>query len=254
MKYLIVASLLFNCDAGSFRRRRPVYQGVAGPFKNSKNILCPKGYISKIKITGTRYNTVIDCEQCPINTFQPSDQHIGDKCFHCLGGQTSPVKSFFCDGDICKGGQYAQDKNTQSCTDCPSGKYQNILGQFRCINCPSGTWQDLKGKNSCNNLENICPTGRYGSVGNIDKQLSICVTCPKGKYTSITGMDSCHTCPYGKYQPQEDQSRCIEDVDCSVGYYYTGNNHFTEGKCNSCIKVSKWHERAYITNSLFNNI
>ena len=61
---------------------------------------------------------------------------------------------------------------------------------------------------SCVSLRTIgvgCPYGEYnGEAG--------CTKCAAGTYSDERGLSECKTCPYGKYQPNEHTTGCL---DCS---------------------------------------
>ncbi len=221
--------LLASCDARTRRRRRNMYNDrPCGPGQQA--------ILSKSK------KLVLLCEQCPKNTYRPDTKHSMEACIKCEAGRVSSEDFTHCIGDICRAGTYGASDST-TCSSCEIGKY-SIDGQFSCTDCESGRYNNDSGQGSCSGEK--CPGGKYGLIGQSEKQHAFCTKCPEGKWSS-DGSSQCNVCASGKYS-RENADTCVSHEKCSRDMYYTSLPSATSEKiaCSKCIHYSKLYFYGFV--------
>ena len=134
-----------------------------------------------------------ECKLCPIGKFNDINGLSSElDCKNCEKGKIGIV-----DGA----------KSNTSCIQCESGKYKqtNII----CNECPGG-WISNNKENKCD----ICNIGKWA----FDKKM--CMGCPKGKYSFVTGLidgKECISCEIGKFQPYTGKQRENACINCEKG-------------------------------------
>lgn len=100
----------------------------------------------------------------------------------------------------CAPGEYNDDPEATSCTDCALGRYSGAEAAT-CTACPVGEFANTTGQSECH----LCPAGSSAKF----EESSSCDTCPAGRYQSSPGQDACNLCPDGSYQDEEGSTTCI---------------------------------------------
>lgn len=218
---IVIFIILSSCDAGTRRRRRNMYNDR--PCGAGQHAI-----LSKSK------RTVMSCEACPKNTYRPDTKHAMEACLKCEAGRVSSEDFTHCTGDICRAGTYGTSDSI-ICTPCEIGKY-SVDGKFSCNDCESGRYNNAIGQDSCDG-EN-CPGGKYGPVGQSEKQHAFCTKCPEGKW-SLEGISQCDVCISGKYS-RENADTCISHEKCPRDKFYSALPSTTSSKisCKKCIYYS----------------
>ncbi|XP_065668355.1 sushi, von Willebrand factor type A, EGF and pentraxin domain-containing protein 1 isoform X2 [Hydra vulgaris] len=92
----------------------------------------------------------------------------------------------------------------KSCVSCVAGKYFDRLHRV-CLDCPKGTYTESPGRLGCTS----CPLGKTTqSVGTFNS--THCKEpCAPGSYSN-TGLEHCHLCSKGTYQPKPYSNECIK--------------------------------------------
>jgi len=194
---------------------------------------------------GTYFNLGV-CSKCPIGQYNPESAQ--KQCVRCptiqgMEGVTEGLgatASYECK-EKCSPGSYYDTVN-DLCRPCGHGRYQPEAGKFTCELCPVGlTTRTRKAthvdecRQDCGDGEQLgldeecalCPVGTYRTQG-IHRG---CQECPEGVTTSKAGSvseaacnlpicapgrylsandNSCKLCPRGQYQPDSQQTSCIE--------------------------------------------
>ena len=226
---IVIFIILSTSDAGTMRRRRNMYNDrPCGPGEYA--------ILSKSK------KRVTSCETCPTNTYRPDTKHAMENCIQCEAGRVSSEDFTHCQGDICRAGTYGSIVST-TCTQCDIGKYSSDA-QFMCIDCESGRFNNMPGQSSCSGEK--CPGGKYGLIGQREKQTNACMKCPNGKWSS-DGSSQCTNCESGKYSTENSHS-CISHKECPRDMYYTYLPDTTSEKivCSKCIHYSQLYFCGFI--------
>lgn len=200
------------------------------------------------------------CTKCAVGFYNPDSAQRA--CIQCptiqdIEGVTESVgatSSSDCK-EKCAAGNY-YDKVTDLCRPCGHGRYQAEEGKFTCDLCGVGLTTRTKkaisqaecradcedGQQLSINAEcEVCPIGTYRTQGR-DRG---CQECPLNRTTSKSGSkteedcnlpicmpgqylndNECRKCPVGQYQPESQQTQCI---DCPP------NSSTVEGDPNSNI-------------------
>jgi hypothetical protein len=102
---------------------------------------------------------------------------------------------------------------------CPSGQYlKNLLRGFIGYGLAGGGEAGNRG--TCTD----CPVGYYGTGGD---QLSGCIPCSVGTYSTTTGQSSCTSCPLGQTtlgSGSTSSSACYTSRDCPTGFTYSSSD------------------------------
>ena len=127
--------------------------------------------------------------------------------------------------ELCKAGFYGDGKETirvsenMSCTACNAGKFSSSLGAYDISTCVN------------------CPSGYFSSQANSsfcteckagskpDSLNRACVTCDPGRFSASHGAENCTQCGAGYFQPLSNSTSC---KDCIVG-------RFSEQGATSCL-------------------
>jgi len=224
----IITIFLTFAPAASTRRRRNRYNDrPCGPGQHA--------ILSKSK------KTVVNCETCPTNTYRTDTKHSIETCLSCEAGRVSGEDFTYCVGDICKAGTHGTTDST-TCTQCEIGKY-SIVGQFSCIDCESGRYNNAIGRGSC--IGDKCQGGKYGLIGQTEKQHTTCTACPEGKW-STGGASKCEDCLTGKYS-FGNAVTCTSHDTCPRDMYYSISPSVTSSKtsCAKCMYYSVIYSVSY---------
>jgi hypothetical protein len=186
---------------------------------------------------------VLSCEACPKNTYRPDTKHSMETCLGCEAGRVSSEDFTHCIGDVCTAGTYGKSDST-TCSPCEMGTY-SLHGEFSCTKCESGRYNNVPGEGSCSGEK--CPGGKYGLIGQIEKQNTNCWVCPAGKWSS-DGSSECTTCIPGKYS-MENSKHCINHKRCPRDMYYTYLPSSISEKisCSKCIYYSELYLASFVT-------
>lgn len=221
--------VLASCDAGTRRRRRNMYNDrPCGPGQHA--------------ILSASKKTVLSCEACPKNTYRPDTKHSMESCLGCEAGRVSSEDFTHCIGDICRAGTYGT-RDATTCSPCEIGKY-SLDGMFSCTQCESGRYNNVAGQGSCSGEK--CPGGKYGLIGQIEKQHTSCRKCSAGTWSSA-GSSQCAECSSGKYS-WENSNTCISHDKCPRDMYYSTLPSTTSGKiaCTKCMYYSDIYSVGYV--------
>ena len=195
---------------------------------------------------GQFYNSQANmCSPCPEGKYQ--DKMNKDTCEDCPAGKTTldaGSKSSSACVTLCGAGQFLNN-STDKCEDCPMNTYQD-LGQHRSNECkPCGLNKITQATGQSSISQCGCSKGWY-----LNKSVSQCKKCPKGKYQDQSGQEQCKQCPDGKStvsDEQSDESSCLATCSkgqffdpikkacnaCPYGRYQEVDNHFQEN-CKIC--------------------
>ena len=108
------------------------------------------------------------------------------QCTPCGTSGASAKGATFC--GQCDAGQFMLN---QVCTDCPAG-WASVYGEKNCTECGIGKYANtIKQATSCS----ACVAGTYSEQ---KQQTSVvtCLDCPKGRYSSATGLGSLKLCKW----------------------------------------------------------
>uniref|UniRef100_A0A671PAW8 Sushi, von Willebrand factor type A, EGF and pentraxin domain-containing protein 1 n=1 Tax=Sinocyclocheilus anshuiensis TaxID=1608454 RepID=A0A671PAW8_9TELE len=93
--------------------------------------------------------------------------------------------------------------NGRVCVQCPVGTYFS-LEYGECESCWRGSYQDEEGQMECKS----CPDG-FSTPYLHSRSLAECkVQCQPGS-SSLTGLETCESCPLGEYQPDFSSQVCL---------------------------------------------
>lgn len=92
---------------------------------------------------------------------------------------------------LCSSGTF-YDSSVEKCVDCPIGYFQKHQGQLLCEKCTEGTSTENARTRNETFCKAVCLPGTYSTTG-----LESCISCPIGKYQDSMGMNSCYDCPSG---------------------------------------------------------
>jgi len=128
-------------------------------------------------------------------------------CLPCGHGRYQENKGKFgC--DLCEVGKTTRTKNALSkdeCRDdCPDGQQLSFTGE--CETCPVGTYRTQGLHRGCQNCQSGRTSLRPGSTSEADCSVPVCVA---GQFLNATD-NQCQACPIGTFQPEEQQTQCIE--------------------------------------------
>jgi len=144
--------------------------GDGGTVTNAYNFSIPSGAPPKCARGSTYNNSVLNCQLCPLGTFETGG--VGAGCLQCFAGK------------------YQSKVGQTECANCVAGKFSDIRGLSKCKFCGIGTFQSSNVGKACD----LCNVGYYQpKVGS-----SQCVRCAIGNYSSSPGSAKCLGCPPGK--------------------------------------------------------
>jgi len=146
-----------------------------------------------------------DCkEKCAAGNYY---DEVTDLCRPCGHGRYQADEGkFTC--DLCGVGLTTRTKKAISqaeCrADCEDGQQLSINGE--CEVCPVGTYRTQGRDRGCQDCPLNRTTSKTGSKTEEDCNLPICVP---GQYLSAND-NECRKCPVGQYQPEAQQTECID--------------------------------------------
>uniref|UniRef100_F1KPM5 Neurogenic locus notch protein 1 n=1 Tax=Ascaris suum TaxID=6253 RepID=F1KPM5_ASCSU len=188
---------------------------------------CPSGF----------YVSQIGCQLCPVGTY--SDRRGSKNCKQCPYGLSTvhlgsfSVKQCY---EHCPPG-YFSASGLAPCRACAVGFYQPANASKDCIECGQGTTTASPGATSESNCTERCMPGWFSRNG-----LQPCIACPFGFYQPNAGQSKCLRCPEGSVtlQPSattllqctrltcadnmcQNGAKCV-DKKCECGSGYAGRN------------------------------
>jgi len=146
-----------------------------------------------------------DCkEKCAAGNYY---DEVTDLCRPCGHGRYQAAEGkFTC--DLCGVGLTTRTKKAISqaeCrADCEDGQQLSINGE--CEVCPVGTYRTQGRDRGCQDCPLNRTTSKTGSKTEEDCNLPICVP---GQYLNAND-NECRKCPVGQYQPEAQQTECID--------------------------------------------
>merc|ERR1712158_126553 len=158
---------------------------------------------------------VIDqqCVPCPPGSYY--DLAGGKKCTKCpIGHYNSESARLACnkcpiiqdkEGVTESEGATSERECKEMCRDdCPDGQQLSFTGE--CETCPVGTYRTQGLHRGCQNCQSGRTSLRPGSTSEADCSVPVCVA---GQFLNATD-NQCQACPIGTFQPEEQQTQCIE--------------------------------------------
>merc|ERR1711963_1145322 len=142
------------------------------------------------------------------------------------GTLLDPSSIIFEEDYRCEDGEVVID---QQCVPCPPGTYYDLAGGKKCTKCPIGQYNSESARLACNKCpiiqdkegvtesegatavtecKEMCEVGKTTRTKSALSKDECRDDCPDGQQLSFTG--ECETCPIGTYQPEEQQTQCIE--------------------------------------------
>ena len=155
-------------------------------------------------------------------------------CFECDAGYGYNPSAYGKDEcEPCPVGQISEKGGR--CSSCPAGQFQNEEGQASCKSClPQVSSRDRTGCEDCSpgTFRSsgecfICPFGEYQPQQNQNG----CILCEAGKYSDSSGSALCKSCPDGKVNNKRGQTSQGACEDCSSGFF-ASDDHIT---CQPCV-------------------
>ena len=154
-----------------------------------------------------------------------------NKKFLIIGHNLSPGLIKRC-GKICVPGKYAMNNgwgHETTCTECDVGKYAEEDNSQLCTQCEAGKANPFKGSSNSSDCA-TCKKDTYSS----ETGAGVCSSCGAGKYSdsrTIFTVDLCKNCPRGYYAAQEGRQSCSK---CETGMYSTETTAATVA-CENCM-------------------
>ena len=134
------------------------------------------------------------------------------------------------DGSVCVPASRRRRSARSYCAPCRAGQY---AAGSTCVPCPSGTWSTGP---SIVCQGSPCMPGRYGAVGQVHADASVCVACKAGKFQPLSGAGMCLQCPAGTRRAANATATAgytmCKGKPCAVGRY--GRKH--QSGCSACPK------------------
>ena len=194
-----------------------------GEYSLAPTVTCSICQLGKVPATNNKgpgggATACVDNRGCPIGQYAGAGT-----CKNCTAGQYQPI----------------QKAIVTSCTLCLAGRYADETGRFletQCERCAKGRWTPSGSatRTSCSN----CAAGKFSS-----KDGTLCVGCPKGRYTNKTGQfleAHCTKCTPGKYQNntgQSESSACKTCTSSTNGGVYSLSG---DPLCRPCTGKKLW--------------
>ena len=154
-----------------------------------------------------------------------------NKKFLIIGHNLSPGLIKRC-GKICVPGKYAMNNGwgyETTCTECDVGKYAEEDNSQLCTQCEAGKANPFKGSSNSSDCA-TCKKDTYST----ETGAGVCSSCGAGKYSdsrTIFTVDLCKNCPRGYYAAQEGRQSCSK---CETGMYSTETTAATVA-CENCM-------------------
>ena len=165
------------------------------------------------------------CEWCPRNKYQNSSTKINPECIPCPGDKLTifPGAQEVSDClDPCLSGTF-MNASSGSCMDCPIGTYMDTdkHASTRCMRCEMGKTTRSVGSKVVSDCYHCLPGEFYNST------VTMCTSCPMGKYQDEVNKDSCKDCASGT-TTLEMSSKTISDCVkvCGLGKFLNDSNCF----------------------------
>ena len=196
-----------HCDAGQYRQRFDETETGVIPTNPTFCVDCPDGWSSE---TGST-----KCQACGAGTY-------GNGCQSCATGQyrngSDPVATS-CRN--CTTGFYNDVVGQGSCLPCIPGEFNDKEGAVKCQECRNNSFSTLKHRTApCDD----CAAGRTSDPGSTK-----CSVCAAGKIVN-TSTNGCSDCLKGEYRGgTDDITKCLK---CLPGYY---TSDVGQGSCLPCI-------------------
>ena len=196
-----------NCDTGQYRQRFDETETGVIPTNPTFCVDCPDGWSSE---TGST-----KCQACGAGTY-------GNGCQSCATGQyrngSDPVATS-CRN--CTTGFYNDVVGQGSCLPCIPGEFNDKEGAVKCQECRNNSFSTLKHRTApCDD----CAAGRTSDPGSTK-----CSVCAAGKIVNTT-TNGCSDCLKGEYRGgTDDITKCLK---CLPGYY---TSDVGQGSCLPCI-------------------
>jgi hypothetical protein len=172
------------------------------------------------------------CERCPAGKYTaPYEYSLWRECQDCPphSSTVSSGSSASASASPCLCNRGYTGPNGGSCRSCESGFYKSSMGSSMCLLCPESSLS-VPGEAFCR-----CQTGTYKLEKATDSG-SICDECPRGKYSSTEGAESCTLCPGALQTTHQPGSFSPSQCVCTEGAYSVAFNNILE--CRACPAYS----------------
>jgi hypothetical protein len=159
------------------------------------------------------------CAQCMWGFFQPFSEFVGKSCIAC------PI------------GKYAAGYSSSSCASCSNGKTSK-RAQSSCQACPHKNCQTPAPTHSPTS-PTLSPTTGPPTLSPTQIPTPY-GDCSSGRFVSQN--NTCHDCPYGKYNQLWRQSSCIQCNQCPERQFRYGCDRTSGlGICRRCLPGTFYH-------------
>ena len=217
-----------DCSAGSYitSDKRSCSVCIAGQYQN--------------------LNSQTSCKNCNAGFFASSDQTacIVNTCT-CSSDSTLAATGADCTSnnlEKCSGCATGEVLHSGSCTSCTQGKASTGVND-QCTPCVAGKYQELDSAPaySCKS----CGPGLYGDTAEQTSESVACKDCPKGRWSSASGLDGssgtpCTGCGLGTYNSQVAQVSVASCTDCGEGKYNDAVGQDDISDCKYCAAGFKF--------------
>ncbi|CAG5113265.1 Oidioi.mRNA.OKI2018_I69.chr2.g7385.t1.cds [Oikopleura dioica] len=212
-------------------------------------IICPVGYDCNTEGISELTDDLL-CEEhftCTGGGASKNDCEAGKYCPRGSSEGLPCTPGYFCEGtstgrQICPAGTFCEGGNDAP-EQCPPGYNCPVAGTYQPLPCQPGYYQDQQGQIQCE----LCSATKYcpdTAMSQSSDDLPLCdpgyictggakspkqEPCEEGTYKD-SSMDSCESCPDGKYCPNKGMSDLTE-FDCLDGFVCNGivNNESPRG-------------------------
>ena len=187
--------------------------------KSDNSCVCPSG--------NYRQPVTYLCVECPRNTYNPSAGNYGieQACLSCP--QSNPLSA-------------SGSSSTSNCFSCLPGMYSTntTISYSSCTRCSSLRQTSAFGSSSNNYNCTYCPPGTYAytftvtdwliwrgwdnapaDVKTIQTDITECIGCSEGTYSSTQGSLTCTQCPAGTYSLEYMATSNTVCTPCLAGTY-----------------------------------
>ena len=161
--------------------------------------------------------------ECGIGTYK-IEMKNNSVCTPCFDGSTTVTAAAISVSQcICDVGWTAGSDSGLECVKCTAGKYKATIGPMGCTDCPLYT-SSSAGASAC-----VCGLGYTGQGLQENNELD-CTRCIAGKYKSVIGSSVCLNCPEGTYSVLTGLDSPL-DCKCEKGY----GRDLTSENCTECV-------------------
>jgi hypothetical protein len=222
-------SVCSACSSGT-------YSTVSGASACLACICAPGGFFS----TPCGTNNPGTCTACPIGYY--TGLNGLSVCSACIAqtGYSSVSGSSACTAcTLCRAGNsiICGGSSSGQCLACGQGTYTGVAMLTACVACSSGTYASFNGATIC--LACTCAPGGYYATPCDTKDPGNCTPCPKGYYTSSSGLSACSACIGQTYSSSSGSSACTACAICRAGSTIVQPcGGTTAGNCTPCGKGS----------------